>query len=378
MKTFKSIFLGIPEILLPKGGSNFSRWAVIACDQYTSEPEYWQRVREIVDESPSTLNLIYPEVYLTEKNPDERIRRIRESMRRYLDENLFERREGFVYVERQTGEQTRKGLMVCLDLEKYDFYKGSTSPIRATEGTILERIPPRVRIREGAPLEIPHIMVLVDDPSNLVLGPVTAALDRHEKIYDFELMMNSGRLAGYRIKDPSIEQGIIDAIQNLVVPGRFCEKYGLKQGTPVLLYAVGDGNHSLATAKTIWEKAKESAVDKTRIMESSLRYAMVELVNLHDTALVFEPIHRVLFDVAPGRYLIEEMNEFFSGRMSLESVGSFETMKSAVDAFRPEKHRIGIIRAGEFGVMEVRNPDSNLPAGNFENLGFPVLKVSLI
>lgn len=164
MRTYDSIALGVPRILLPKPGIDLTKWAVIACDQHTSEPEYWRKVEEFVGDSPSALNLIYPEVYLGEEDAEARVRRIREHMARYLEQMIFSKSEEFVYVERRTGQGLRRGLMVCLDLECYDYRRGSTSLIRATEGTILERIPPRVKIREGAPLEIPHIMVLIDDP----------------------------------------------------------------------------------------------------------------------------------------------------------------------------------------------------------------------
>jgi len=366
MRTYESICLGIPEILLPRPGLNLSRWAVIACDQYTSEPEYWNRVAEIVGEAPSTLNLIYPEVYLNEKDPDTRIARIRKSMKDYLDEGLFVKTEGMVYVERQTENHTRKGLLACLDLEAYDFRKGSKSLIRASEGTILERIPPRVRIREGAPLELPHIMVLIDDPDNTVIGPLTKNKDRLGKLYNFELMMDSGRLAGYRVDDPALERGVLDALKALADPISYVRKYGLKPRTPVLLYAMGDGNHSLATAKTIWEKTKEAAADKTAILASPLRYALVELVNLHDDALNFAPIHRIIFEKAPGRYLLEEMKAFYRGRWAFSPSANFEEMKAAVDSSTAGRHRIGVIRSGEFGFIEVSKPDSNLPVGTLQ------------
>ncbi len=367
MRTHGSICLGVPEICLPKSGVDLTKWAVVACDQYTSEPEYWQRAAEVVGSAPSTLNLIYPEVYLNEKDPGTRIAGIRRDMKEYWDSGLFREKEGFVYVERQTGARTRKGLMVCLDLEHYDFQKGSTSRIRATEGTILERIPPRVRIREGAPLELPHIMVLIDDPEDTVIGPLHAGRERLEPLYDFELMMDSGRLAGRRVSDPGLERGIVRALEALSDPGPFAARFGLRPGTPVLLYAMGDGNHSLATAKAIWEKAKAAAADRPAIMASPLRYALVELVNLHDGALRFEPIHRVIFDTAPGRYPLEEMEAFYRGRYSFEPAGDFATMKAAVDGTPSGTHRIGIIRTGEFGVIEVASPDSNLPVGTLQN-----------
>ena len=168
MRTHESIGIGIPEILLPEQGIDRRKWAVIACDQFTSEPEYWQKVSQTVGDAPSTLNLIYPEVYLGEKKPDARIARIRKSMRKYLDEGIFEELEGFVYVERKVGEKTRKGLVVCLDLENYDFHKGSSSLIRATEGTILDRLPPRIKIREGAFENFEGVVDSIDEERGIV------------------------------------------------------------------------------------------------------------------------------------------------------------------------------------------------------------------
>ena len=366
MRTYESIRLGLPEILLPGPGLDLRRWAVIACDQYTSEPEYWNRVAEIVGDAPSTLNLIYPEVYLNEKDPERRIARIRQNMKDYLDKELFVKSEGFVYVERRTENHTRKGLMACLDLEAYDFRKDSTSLIRATEGTILERIPPRLRIREGAPLEIPHIMVLIDDPEDRVIGPLAEKKSKLGKLYDFDLMMDSGRLAGYKVDDPALERGVLDALKALADPISFAMKYDLKPSSPILLYAMGDGNHSLATAKTIWEKTREAAANKTAVLASPLRYALVELINLHDEALKFAPIHRIIFDNAPGRYLIEEMKAFYRGRWAFSPSTNFEEIKMAVDSAPVGLHRIGVIRGGEYGVIEVSKPDSNLPVGTLQ------------
>lgn len=367
MKTYESICLGVPEILLPKPGIDLTKWAVIACDQFTSEPEYWQKVSNFVGHAPSSLNLIYPEVYLNEKNPEARIARIRESMKRYLDEGLFEETEGFVYVERETGRYTRKGLMVCLDLDHYDFRREFTSLIRPTEGTILERIPPRVRIREGAPMEIPHVMVLIDDRENRVIELVTRSKKKLKRLYSFELMMDSGHLAGYKVNDPALEKSIVSNLTALADAQNFSKKYNISPDTPLLLYAMGDGNHSLATAKTIWEKTKESATDKSKIMQSPLRYAMVELVNLHDEALVFEPIHRVLFKIASGRDVVEEMKAFYPSRCKYSSSPSLKQMKAAVDAQSDGLHKIGVLSASGLGVVEVSKPESNLAVGTLQN-----------
>ena len=367
MRTYDSICLGIPEILLPKAGVDLTKWAAIACDQFTSEPEYWKKAADFVGDAPSTLHIIYPEVYLNEKNPEARIALIRESMDRYLAQHLFVENEGFVYVERTVSGHTRRGLMACLDLEHYDFRKGSTSLIRATEGTILERIPPRVKIREGAPIESPHIMVLVDDAADSVIGPLTKNKAKLRKLYDFELMLGSGRLAGFRVEDPRLEKNVLDGFSALAEPGKFVKKYGLEPGTPVLLYAMGDGNHSLATAKTIWEKAKESAADKAKIMGSPLRYALVELVNLHDAALVFKPIHRVLFDLVPGRNIVDEMNKIYPGKCRVSAAAGLEAMKAAVDHQTGRSHKVGLVSAAGFSVAEISRPEANLPLGTLQN-----------
>jgi len=367
MKTFESIALGIPDLLLLKAGHTLSKWAVIACDQYTSDEEYWRKVKDFVGDAPSALNLIFPEVYLGDKDADTRIAHIREHMQKYLEDDLFEEKEGLVYVERQTGSQTRKGLVTCLDLDQYDFNKGATSKIRATEGTIINRLPPRVKIREGAALEIPHIMVLIDDPDNTVFGPITENKERLEKLYDIELMMGSGHLSGFRVTDSSLEEGIVNALKTLSDPKVFSEKYGLPSDTPVILYAMGDGNHSFATAKTIWEKTKKNAVDKIAVMNSPLRYGLVELVNLHDEALIFEPIHRVVFELAEGRNTIEEMKMYYPGQSRFVDVASREKMLIEVDGQKGSPHKIGVVSPSGFGVFEVSNPEANLPAATLQN-----------
>jgi len=367
MRTYESIAIGIPEIQHPREGLDLTKWAVVACDQFTSEPAYWEKVAAFVGDAPSALNLIYPEVYLGEKNEDARIARIRDHMKLYIEKGLFLSFEGFVYVERTAGSRTRKGLMVCLDLEQYDFRKGSKSLIRATEGTILERIPPRVRIREGAPLEIPHIMVLFDDPENTVIGPLGRKKAGLTKIYDFDLMMNSGHLSGFRVDSPELEARLVRSLAALADPGAFAKKYGLASGTPVLLYAMGDGNHSLATAKTIWEKTKEKALDKTAIMDSPLRHALVELVNLHDKALIFEPIHRVLFDLAPERNVIGELLSFYKGRSLYSDVCSGQEMQTVVDSQQGSPHTIGVIVGEGFGLVKISRPEANLPVGTLQN-----------
>ena len=213
MKNINDIGIQIPQVYLPRSSTNLTKWAVIACDQFTSEPEYWQEVEGIVGDAPSTLNLVFPEVHLEKPGEEERIKNIQASMRKYMEKGVLQLREGFIYVERTVGSsgKIRKGLMLCLDLERYDYKKGSLSLIRATEGTIVDRLPPRIKIRQGAMMELPHILVLIDDPKRTVIEPLSAAKSKLAKIYDFDLMLDSGHLTGYQVDDEDFENGIIDA-----------------------------------------------------------------------------------------------------------------------------------------------------------------------
>jgi len=372
MKKYPSIAMAIPEILLPHPGIDLSRWAVIACDQHTSEPEYWKKVEAFVADSPSALNLIFPEVYLKEKEPEVRIRRIREMMRRYLEANIFVRYEGLVYVERTVASGKRRGLLLCLDLEQYDYNPGAKTLIRATEGTILERIPPRVKIREGAPLELPHVLVLIDDPEDLVFGAIQKKIRNEDlglkKLYDFDLMFNSGHVAGWLITDPQIEKSVTEALSKLAAPQYFISRYQLAAETPVLLYAVGDGNHSLATAKTIWERQKKQWAEKKADFDfdSKLRYAMVELVNLHDPALAFEPIHRVVFALRQPTNLIKAMQSYFGNKIRLTPVQSLETIKSKLKELPTNTHGFGLLSETQTLLVEIFEPTSNLTVGTLQ------------
>ena len=271
------------EILLPRVGTDLSRWAVVACDQYTSQPDYWQAVEEYVGEAPSTLKIVFPEIYLSEG--EARIRHIQAEMQSYLEGGTLQTavRDGFVLVERTTPSGVRPGLVALLDLEQYDFLPGSKTLVRATEGTILERIPPRVKIRTGAPLESPHVMVLLDDPARTVIEPLLAERDQLRPLYDFELMQGGGHLRGWAVEGARVA-GVADALEALLAQ------------SDGLLAAVGDGNHSLATARQCWLNLRGTLSEAERATHPA-RYALVELNNLHAPALVFEPIHRVLFGV---------------------------------------------------------------------------------
>ena len=274
------------EILLPKPGVDLTRWAVVACDQFTAQPEYWRETAAIAGDAPSALNLILPEAWLGEG--EARTPAIHRAMRRYLDEGVLAPAvsDGFVLVERTTASGVRPGLLVSLDLEAYDFNRGSTSLIRPTEGTVLERVPPRARVRAGAPVELPHVMMLIDDPADTVIGPLMARRGALRPLYDFELMQRGGHLRGWAVEGADV-RGVFDAIA------------ALGARADGLLYAVGDGNHSLAAAKRCWMDLKEKLPPESRA-DHPARYALVELVNLSCPALQFEPIHRVLTGVDPA------------------------------------------------------------------------------
>jgi hypothetical protein len=359
MKIISDIGIQIPQVYLPKAGTDLKKWAVIACDQFTSEPEYWHDVEKIVGDAPSTLNLTFPEVHLEKPGAEERIQSIQLAMRKYLSEGILQPHDGFVYVERTVNGRTRKGVMLCLDLECYDYNKGSSSLIRATEGTIVDRLPPRIKIREGAALEFPHILVLIDDPNKTVIEPLAAAKETFEKIYDFDLMLDSGHLAGYAV-NTEFENGIVEALRGLANPETFATKYGISKDEPVLLFAMGDGNHSLATAKAIWEKNKAQVG-----MEHPSRYALVEIENVHDESLEFEPIHRVLFGLKKD--IFAEMQAFFGGNFSYTPAASGAEMTQRVDNADGEKQAIGVVGGGkQFGVVEIANPSTNLAVGTIQ------------
>ena len=269
------------NILVPKD-IDLKKWSVVACDQYTSQPEYWNEVERFVGDCPSALKISFPEIYLEQGDGDKRIANINSNMKDYVEKDLFcEYKDRLVYIERtQRDGKVRRGIIGAVDLECYDYAVPNDALIRATEGTVLERIPPRVKIRQDAPLEMPHIMLLIDDADkNIIEGIDKNSID---KIYDFDLMQDSGHICGYLVKDTQkIENGLLNLMQK-------------QNSSAPLLFAVGDGNHSLATAKACWENIKAQGVED--IENHPARYALVEVVNIHDTSLEFEPIHRVIFD----------------------------------------------------------------------------------
>ena len=298
-ETFKKLGFYPADILLPRD-VDMAKWAVVACDQFTSQPEYWQAGEDTVQDAPSTLRLILPEAKLNGPDVDRDIAAINASMRDYLDGGVFrELPESLIYIERtQSDGKVRRGLIGMVDLEQYDFTPGSGALIRATEGTVLSRIPPRVRVRKDAPIELPHVMLLIDDPAGTVIEPLSGG--EMGKLYDFDLQQGGGHLTGWQLTADQVD-GVAEALAALASPEEMERKYGLKGAAP-LLFAVGDGNHSLATAKRCWEDQKQ-ALPESEWEGHPARYALVEVVNNHDPALGFEPIHRVLFDVDPADFL---------------------------------------------------------------------------
>ncbi len=318
------------DILLPTEEIDQSIWSVVACDQFTSEPEYWEKVEEIVGENPSTLRMIYPEVYLEEENAQERIEKINATMEEYMKKNVLKiYPDAMIYVERTDSEgKMRAGIVGAFDLEDYDYNKGSGSLIRATEATVIERIPPRLKVRKNAPIELPHIMILVDDPDKKIIEPLTAMKDKLKKVYDYDMMLGGGHNCGYLLGQEEQKQ-VIDALEILGRKEHFEEKYQIKD-KPVLLYAMGDGNHSLATAKANYENLKAANPDKD-FSNHPARYALAELVNLHSDALEFEAIHRILTEVDVEDILknmetyLQISNEEIAGAQSFEIMENGET-----------------------------------------------------
>jgi hypothetical protein len=360
MNLTHEIGLKIPQIALPNRAIDLHKWAVIACDQFTSEPEYWQQVADLVGDTPSTFHMILPEVYLETPEEEKRIESTHAAMHNYLQAGIFEPFDGFIYVHRTVGGHTRRGLMVCLDLEHYDYNKGAQTLIRATEGTIIDRLPPRIRIRKQAPLECPHILVLFDDPHNTVFGPLDEQLENLPALYDFDLMLGSGHLKGYAVADGHIQQQILQALSHLTEPETFAHKYDLPPGEhQPLLFAMGDGNHSLATAKAIWEELKSTVG-----MDHPTRYALVEIENVHDPALTFEPIHRLLFNCK--RDILEEMRAFWGDRLAIREVQTSQELVSAVDQSDGPYHLVGMITPEGLKLIEIHEPQDNLPVGTLQ------------
>ncbi|MDF2521181.1 MAG: hypothetical protein K0R84_1809, partial [Clostridia bacterium] len=366
-----NIGIKVPEILLPEKNVSYEKWSVIACDQYTSQPEYWEEVNGIVGDSYSTLNLVLPEVYLEEENRDieKMIKHIHSNMREYLNKNvLVPQKPGFIYVERKTeSEVTRKGLVLSIDLENYEYTANSQSLVRPTEKTVIERIPPRVKIRENAAVEFPHIMLLIDDPDEAIIEPLAQMKDKLNKVYDFDMMMGGGHISGYKIDEQDMLDKLIKGFEKLADPAVFNKKYDLKENKAILLFAVGDGNHSLASAKAHWENVKKTLNDEQKETHPA-RFALVEVVNIHDKSLIIEPIHRELFNV-DSEHLFNAMNTYFKANGSEVEVAydSQRTIKDIEDlAGEGNVHKFAFVTKDKSGLISIKNPKANIPVGTIQ------------
>ena len=443
---YKKLGVHIPEILLPADGTDLTKWAVIACDQYTSQPEYWDGVQLVVGQAPSTLKLTFPEIYLKDDDRNDRIARINKTMEEYLSQGILESQSpGFILVERSTPHTpSRKGLILALDLECYDYRPGAQTLIRATEGTVLDRIPPRVKIRENAPIELPHIMVLIDDPDRTVIEGLYAKAEAgsYRKLYDFELMQGGGHIKGWKIDDEESLTMAARALAKLAqgtcpcsgdqsgdgsAAGSFdgdasavCDN-SVGDGSAVcdssvrdLLFAVGDGNHSLASAKAHWENVKAELMKTQQANETSghqdintpaglntscfpipehpARYALVEIVNVHDDGLVFEPIHRVLFNI-DANTILEQLKTACSGQqlnMDYKLYDSKEAMEKAIKEAKGKSldealndpatsahsapHLLPFVLEGRYGILTIQNPKSNIEVGTLQSILDELLK----
>jgi len=303
LRTISDLGFAVPDILIPQQGTDLKKWAVIACDQYTSEPEYWENASKEAGDAPSTLNLVLPEVYLGTDKETEKLGSIAKTARSYLDDGILQSLgTGFILVDRATElHPSRRGLMAAIDLEGYSFEPGNKNICRATEGTVLSRIPPRVRIRANSPLELPHIMILIDDPQGITIEKAfdMAEAEGLAPLYDTDLMLGSGHIKGTFIPDNTpIAESIVNGLATL--------KANNADG---LLFLVGDGNHSLASAKAHWENIRQNLSEEEK-KNHPARYALAEIVNIHDKGLDFEPIHRVVFNISAEEF-IAKAKEFF-------------------------------------------------------------------
>lgn len=347
--------LKIPEIMLPKEGTDYGKWAVVACDQYTSDPDYWRSVEEIVQGTPSTLRLMLPEYYLGKPDEDERIENIRSTMKEYVESNtLCTLPKGCILVRRTAEERSRLGLVICVDLDAFDYRAGASSLIRSTEKTIVERIPPRLKIRRGAIMELPHILILIDDPEKTVIEPLEKA--GGEIVYDTDLMLGGGHITGTFLNQEKMEGS---RVAMSAVFDKAEKTYGAGKA---MLMAMGDGNHSLATAKANWEEIKKTIPAQDQASHPA-RYALCELENIHDEGIVFEPIHRVLFSdgKASGAQIIEETARILK-EQSADCVVTMQGASASEDQFA-----IPVLCAQGEKTLLIDHPSSKIEVGALQN-----------
>lgn len=338
--------LKVPKILLPKN-VDMTKWSCVACDQFTSEPEYWQKLEEFVGDSPSTLKLIYPEVYL--KNSDsKRVDAINNTMSAYYDKGLFEEVESLILVKRVLNNgEVRLGLMLAVDLEAYEYTPENKALIKATEKTVVERLPARINVRKNATLELPHVMLLVDDPDMSIIEPLYSESEEYEILYDFKLNMDGGYIVGYKVPN---SESVLEKIYALLDDELIYSRYGVNNNK--ILFAVGDGNHSLATAKECWELTKKGLSEDEKANHAA-RYALCELVNLYDESLKFEPIHRIIFNAnddfivnmalnlsGEGRIKVVYSNEEYLINVPINPSEAIRDIQDYIDAYIEEHSEV--------------------------------------
>lgn len=338
--------LKVPKILLPKN-VDMTKWSCVACDQFTSEPEYWQELEEFVGDSPSTLKLIYPEVYL--KNSDsKRVDAINNTMSAYYDKGLFEEIESLILIKRVlNNSEVRLGLMLAVDLEVYEYTPENKALIKATEKTVVERLPARIDVRKNATLELPHVMLLVGDPDMSIIEPLYSESEEYEILYDFKLNMDGGWIVGYKVPN---SETVLEKIYALLDDELIYSRYGVKDNK--ILFAVGDGNHSLATAKECWELTKKGLSEDEKANHAA-RYALCELVNLYDESLKFEPIHRIIFNAnddfivnmalnlsGEGRIKVVYSNEEYLINVPINPSEAIRDIQDFIDAYIEEHNEV--------------------------------------
>lgn len=338
------------DILLPGADTPLDPWACIAVDQFTSQPEYWQRAEELAKGQPSTLHIVLPEAYLGTPQEEQRLHAIRDTMENYRIRVLTRHVHGYVYVERtQMDGSIRQGLVGAVDLEAYDYNPGAKSAIRPSESTVLERIPPRLKVRRGALLETPHVMMLADDRDQTLIEPIGARKEELPLLYDGELMLGGGHLRGWAVEDPDLVEQINRALAGLADPDAFAKRWSVAAGQTPMVLAVGDGNHSLATAKAYWEELKPTLSDEEK-QNHPARWCLAEVCNVHSPAIEIEPIHRVVFGVT-AKELYEAIDQWD---------------KAQGDHTSPSDQRFQLAdRQGEIAVA-LQNPPAPLTVGSIE------------
>lgn len=351
------------DILLPDNNIDMSKWSVIACDQFTSEPEYWEDVEKLVGQAPSTFRLTLPEVYLDTDEEADRLKNIRESMKAYIDRKLLVTYpDAMIYVERtdSTGN-VRAGIIGAVDLMQYDYHKGSRSPVRATEGTIIERIPPRLRVRQNAPVELPHIMVLIDDREKNVIESLADQIqtDRMQPVYDFDLMKGGGHLKGWLLGE-ELKKQVLEGLKKLAEQA---EDSG--QGDDSLVFAVGDGNHSLATAKEYYDQLRAAHPDED-LSAHPARFALAEFVNLHSSALEFEAIHRIVTNVNTND-LYASMTKALGLVRDNKKTAAADSSDSSAKGTVHSVQKMRIVLKGQEEQVVITKPTSKLTVGSLQN-----------